>query len=52
MITLNITVRNREKGLSAFDEIDLADTVADFMGVDFEDVELDWDFADDEGAEE
>lgn len=52
MIQLNIIVRNSEKGLSTFDEIDLADTVADFMGVDFEDVELDWDFADDEEEEE
>ena len=52
MIQLNITVRNRVKGLSAFDEMDLKETVADFMGVEYEDIELDWDFADEEEEEE
>lgn len=51
MITFNITVRNREKGLSAFDEIDLADIVADFMGVEYEDIELEWEFGDEEAEE-
>lgn len=51
MIQLNITVWNREKGFSAFDEIDLADVIADFMGVEYEDIELDWEFGDEEEEE-
>lgn len=52
MINIYITVRNKKKGLSAVDEDELMENIADFMGVGYEDIELDWEFADDEGEEE
>lgn len=48
MIEISITVRNMKKGLSAFNEDELTEIVADFMGVEYEDVELVWDFGDEE----
>ena len=48
MIQLNITVW-REKGLSTADEDELVETIADFMGVEYGDVELVWEFEEDEG---
>jgi len=48
MIQLNITVWNREKGLSTVDEHALVKTIADFMGVEYGDIELVWEFGEDE----
>ena len=51
-VEIHVRIPNRKKGFSTFDEIDIIDTLQNMFEVEEDDVELDWNFAEDEDDSE